>query len=362
MSLQDGLTAFYRFEEAASPSISSVGDSDFNQIWTAGGGTPQQVAGVIGNALNLNSGYTTALDSSAFVPPSVLTWAGKFYGNIVLPGGLDPLIGFQTSHSSHGGNQEQSYTLFVVLGAGFQHQLLWEAYIDTYPAGPTKYQVATSTFTPNAWHTFECYVDTTTDLIGVRVDCGTWVTTAFPGVLNSGDGWTFNFGRFGPSFPWSGCRLDAVGCWNRRLTDAEAALICAGTEYPFGDDQQAWMVYLCGLDNGQDVSAAAYGVPTTFQFANPVADFAYFKDQPCIDLNGTANGRQWLVRLRRQGGNALDTSTAGGIFVALEFTYDVLPTGTTSAPGRSSPPATAGYGSYSGMYRGNPVGAMIGKP
>ena len=367
MALIDGLRAFWKFEESVSPSISSVGGGGFNQVWTAGGGTPQQTAGVIGYALDLNSGYTVAQDSSVFVeginndPPPVITWAGKFYGHLVLGGGQDPLIGFQTAHTSPFEPIDQSYSLFVALSGG-NHVLLWEAYANAYPAAPTKYTATSNTFTANAWHTFECYVDNGNSEIGVRVDCGTWHTHAFTGPLNSGDSWLFNFGRFGPSYPWSGCRLDAVGYWARRLTDAEATQICEGTEFPFGDDAIAWLVYLCGLDNAQQVAPANYGVPTIFQFLNPLSDTAYFQDRGAVDLAGTANGRQWLVRLRRQGGHPLDTSTADALFVALEFTYDVLSAGTRSVPASSPTPPTAGYGSFSGTYRGNPVGAIFGRP
>lgn len=242
MSILSGVIASYRFEEAATLSASEVGGSGFDQLWSysafvpcdvqsgpsTGWGSPVRGAGVVGYGLDLNSAWTEARTPAGFAPTAELTWTAKVFTSLV-GATADPII---TLFGQNGSNPaEPIYSLRVYDEGGTCH-FRW----DVSGASTASYTVVSGSLSVDAWYTVEVWIDIANQLIGIKVDCGSAVTLAFPeAVPVVYDTYCFHFGRDGQSFAYSGVRLDAATLWNRRLTSDEEAIVCGDYQYPYGE-------------------------------------------------------------------------------------------------------------------------------
>lgn len=157
-----------------------------------------------------------------------------------------------------------------------------------------------------------------------------FTTTAFAGGIRQAGASVFmGSSPFIGSFRLIGYMKD-MGFWEAPLTEPQRdylyGLSSGGCppEWPFDDSPGsgiAFEAYPARILSGAQYSTAAYGSKTYLLIANPVAGVEYRVTEPLYDLDGAQPGDKIALKIRRDGDDPNDPSTASCALelVALDY-------------------------------------------
>jgi len=167
------------------------------------------------------------------------------------------------------------------------------------------------------WHFFDCYYDGVN--IGLSLDGGAFVTT--PLTTRKVSSSTFALARDPGvgSYHFNDGRLSNLGMWGSALTSVERDYLRGVTnggcppEWPFVDapgSDIAFEFYAAKLRSRLSYSGAAYGTKTYLLVQAPVSGKTRKVSAAVVDMNGAQPGDLVEFKLRRDGDDPLDDSTA----------------------------------------------------
>lgn len=101
------------------------------------------------------------------------------------------------------------------------------------------------------------------------------------------------------------------GYWGRIVTPIPVP-VCA-----------LWRAYTKGFVSGEDMTLAAFGLPTEFLVCGPLAaNIVYTVQKPMVDPNGAVAGVPLIFKMERDATDADNTDTNPQSLIAIELIYD----------------------------------------
>lgn len=243
MSLLNGIRAFWKLEEAASPSVDATGRG--NDLTWAGGAA--RATGIIGYGLDCDLGgdyaYHASNDDLAPGIRDDFTLAGWFKADSdwISQAGYNTICalpGVYRVEMSITGGTHVRFTCYHATGSVTVE-------VDGDPG--------------TDWFFYRAWRDANT--INLQIDCGTAQSAAFDydirqvGILS----FYLGGGDDGGTYSYTNGTHENPGLWARVLENYESDQLCTGVEYPFG---------LCGY-----LAFGSYEFPNTFHAADDNLDW-----------------------------------------------------------------------------------------
>lgn len=221
MSLLNKLAGFWTFEEAASPS-SDVSGRGNDLTWH---NDVTRVPGVLNYGIHFDG--TEDYVSTAITSDLAMGASEAF----TIAGWWKPEFGASRSFMALAGHIYNYRLGMTQYGSYYRFQL------DVWHDGGTLVTVQSALYALGDWFFIRAWRDPDNSVLGIQVNCDTIVTTPFSAAfLVDQQVYDFYIGggpAAGPFEVYYGA-ADAVGIWKTVHDSGEAAMLCAGTEYPFG--------------------------------------------------------------------------------------------------------------------------------
>lgn len=212
------LTAYWKLDEASGNRADSVGSNPMTDTGTTG-----NVAGVVGNAVNVNGGasYLSAASNATLQTGDISFWVdGWFY--------CTSTSTYPTVLGKEGATRE--FSIWVDKDT---NKLAFSVF---RPTNNAKTLESTQTLSLNTWTYFAAWHNAVTDTMYLQINGNAAASMATTGALQAAGTDAFKIGASGDGLTrWPG-RIDEVGFWKRVPDTAEITARYnggAGVTYPF---------------------------------------------------------------------------------------------------------------------------------